>query len=301
MKSEMLQTLMSSFYAVRQGRVPGIYTEWEEAACQVNGFPGAIYKKYKSLEQATQFVDSGIDVGSWKDLLHSGSNMRKRSVFRCLKMEDVPNTKDPMRHTSAASHTSEYVPHPVSIPARAPTPEIVPRIDDTPQDALHSLMCKYYKLYDDSGNLYVYTDGSTYNNGSKKATGGYGVFFSHCAMPYISERMSKGKITSGAAEVLAITHALQYITQNLELISTLTNNNIIIWYDAEYAAGVIQGTLQAHTNLEIVQEARDLLKRCRSLVTFKHVYSHTEKKDLHSIGNEIADKLAKKKHTTSTT
>jgi hypothetical protein len=55
---------------------------------------------------------------------------------------------------------------------------------------------------------------------------------------------------------------------------------------------VIQEKIKAHTNLEIVGEARGLLRQCRDIVTFSHVYSHTGKDELHSIGNEIADMLA---------
>lgn len=45
-------------YAVKKGRVPGIYETWEEAKPLVDGFPGAVYKGFPSLEEATAFLVS---------------------------------------------------------------------------------------------------------------------------------------------------------------------------------------------------------------------------------------------------
>lgn len=45
----------SAFYAVARGRQPGIYHTWEECEAQVDRFSGARYKKFKILEEATEF------------------------------------------------------------------------------------------------------------------------------------------------------------------------------------------------------------------------------------------------------
>lgn len=46
-----------SFYAVRQGRKPGIYSSWAACKAQVQGFPGAIHKKFATHEEAEAFVN----------------------------------------------------------------------------------------------------------------------------------------------------------------------------------------------------------------------------------------------------
>ncbi len=46
-------------YAVKKGRVPGIYETWEEARSQVDGFAGAVYKSFPSREEADAFLVSG--------------------------------------------------------------------------------------------------------------------------------------------------------------------------------------------------------------------------------------------------
>lgn len=44
------------YYAVKKGLKPGIYATWDECKEQVNGFSGAEYKSFKSLEEANQFM-----------------------------------------------------------------------------------------------------------------------------------------------------------------------------------------------------------------------------------------------------
>ena len=46
------------FYAVRVGRVPGIYTSWDACKAQVKGYPGAVYKSFKTHQEAQSFLDN---------------------------------------------------------------------------------------------------------------------------------------------------------------------------------------------------------------------------------------------------
>ena len=45
------------YYAVARGRKPGVYTDWGQAERQVNGFSGALHKKFKTRMEAQRFVD----------------------------------------------------------------------------------------------------------------------------------------------------------------------------------------------------------------------------------------------------
>lgn len=45
-----------SYYAVRKGKEPGIYTNWDACRKNVIGFKGAEYKKFDSKEEAKAFV-----------------------------------------------------------------------------------------------------------------------------------------------------------------------------------------------------------------------------------------------------
>lgn len=50
---------MSKFYAVRQGRQPGIYTEWAEAKAQIHQYKEAIYKSFQTRAEAEAFMQQG--------------------------------------------------------------------------------------------------------------------------------------------------------------------------------------------------------------------------------------------------
>lgn len=44
------------FYAVRKGYKVGIYNTWDECKKQVNGFSGAEYKSFQTLEEANEYM-----------------------------------------------------------------------------------------------------------------------------------------------------------------------------------------------------------------------------------------------------
>lgn len=76
--------MVSKYYAVREGRVPGIYNTWAECQEQIHGFRNASFKIFENKEEAEEFVEgvhsqsiikqptTEIDVqiyvdGSWND------------------------------------------------------------------------------------------------------------------------------------------------------------------------------------------------------------------------------------------
>ncbi len=44
------------FYAVKKGKTPGIYTDWDSCKAAVDGYPGAEYKGFPTLMQAKEFL-----------------------------------------------------------------------------------------------------------------------------------------------------------------------------------------------------------------------------------------------------
>ena len=51
------QKNINKFYAVKKGLKPGIYKTWNECKIQVYKFPGAIYKSFKTLSEAEEFME----------------------------------------------------------------------------------------------------------------------------------------------------------------------------------------------------------------------------------------------------
>ena len=60
--------MASKFYAVKKGKIPGIYYNWDDCKKMVDGFPGAIYKSFKTLEEAKTFVGTAKSETSDKSL-----------------------------------------------------------------------------------------------------------------------------------------------------------------------------------------------------------------------------------------
>ena len=44
------------YYAVRAGRTPGIYTNWDACKAQVDGFANASFKSFPTKEEAEAFL-----------------------------------------------------------------------------------------------------------------------------------------------------------------------------------------------------------------------------------------------------
>ena len=69
--------MSKKYYAVRVGQKPGIYTTWAEAKKQVDGYPNAVYKSFKTLKEAEFFIqktDSSI-----KENVHSSKKRPSNS------------------------------------------------------------------------------------------------------------------------------------------------------------------------------------------------------------------------------
>lgn len=49
--------MSKKYYAVKIGKVPGIYDSWEECQANVSGISGAIFKSFRSLEEAENFLN----------------------------------------------------------------------------------------------------------------------------------------------------------------------------------------------------------------------------------------------------
>lgn len=75
------------FYAVKVGKMPGIYQSWSEAEKQVKGFPGAKYKSFFVEEDAAVYLSSDnhqkeIDVSEEK------SKVKKENIFEKTELQD---------------------------------------------------------------------------------------------------------------------------------------------------------------------------------------------------------------------
>ena len=141
---------------------------------------------------------------------------------------------------------------------------------------------------------YVYTDGACSNNGKNNALAGIGIFFGINDIRNISKKI-EGKQTNNTAELSAIIETY-YIIEN----DIINGQKIAIVSDSEYAIKCVssygekcckKGWNLDIPNKELVNIAYDMYKD-KTNVQFIHIKAHTHNTDIHSFGNDNADKLA---------
>lgn len=142
----------------------------------------------------------------------------------------------------------------------------------------------------------VYTDGACKHNGSDKAKAGIGVYFNKhnsVNIPNVSERLTTVKQTNNVAELTAILRALELCDKHN------IDNKILIYTDSDYSMKCIEiwypqwkkeNKMKDRKNINILKKIDRYYENLD--VKFKHIRSHTGLTDIHSKGNEMADRLA---------
>ena len=145
----------------------------------------------------------------------------------------------------------------------------------------------------------VYTDGACSNNGQKGAKAGLGVYFGENDPRNCCERI-EGKQTNNTAELKAIIETYNIIKYDIE-----SGKNITIVSDSKYAisCATTYGEKCSKTNYmkkgvfipnkELVRQIYETYKNINN-VRFMYCKAHTNKTDIHSVGNDGADNLANK-------
>lgn len=102
--------MKKKYYAVRQGRVPGIYESWDECKSQTDGFSGAEFKSFPTREEAKAFIEGkeNADDGSVSDVFAyvDGSFLLEKAMF---SFGAVIFHNGEEKHFSRAFNTPELV------------------------------------------------------------------------------------------------------------------------------------------------------------------------------------------------
>lgn len=81
--------MAKKFYAVKQGRKPGVYTSWTDCKMQVDGFSGASYKSFPTKQEAEAFV-SGVS-NLKKEMFTQEKQTTQKSI---PDISDILSSKD---------------------------------------------------------------------------------------------------------------------------------------------------------------------------------------------------------------
>lgn len=99
--------MAKKFYAVKEGRVPGIYQSWEECKAQVDGYSGAVYKGFSTDAEALAFVTGTQQEGTvqqeeklpQRENVHQGENLQQRENLRSLGSSELTAYVDGSYHS----------------------------------------------------------------------------------------------------------------------------------------------------------------------------------------------------------
>lgn len=200
------------FYAVKHGRVNGIYATWELCKEQVHGFKEAQFKKFKTKQEANDYIG-----------------------------EIEPKQMEPITSKQIEPNQSE--------------------------------------------TTFVYCDGSCIHNGMPNAKAGIGIYFGPNDPRNVSESISGN--TNNIAELCAMIRVFDYVKGNMTIVS---DSKYALLCVGSYGKKCETNGWPNIPNKELVKQLYYTYKG--SSFQFLHVYAHTNKTDIHSIGNQHADRLA---------
>tara|TARA_B100001287_G_scaffold275576_1_gene283576 strand:- start:25086 stop:25715 length:630 start_codon:yes stop_codon:yes gene_type:complete len=151
-------------------------------------------------------------------------------------------------------------------------------------------------MEENKSDYFVYTDGACSNNGRENAMAGIGIFLGQDDPRNVSE-LVEGKQSNNTAELTAIIKTWPIIKKDI-----LDGKKVTIVSDSIYAIRCVSsyGEKCAQNfwkkdipNKELVKIAYEIYKDNKN-INFMHIKAHTDNKDIHSIGNDGADRLANK-------
>ncbi|MFR9070916.1 MAG: viroplasmin family protein [Paraclostridium sp.] len=95
--------MSNKYYAVKVGKKPGIYNTWDECKEQVNKFPGAIYKSFKTLEEAEKFT------GIKKEVKISKEKSIKTKITDKVNKVNKESELKPIRSSAKVKYFEKYI------------------------------------------------------------------------------------------------------------------------------------------------------------------------------------------------
>ena len=257
------------YYAIGVGKEIGIYSTWEQCKTRTHGFTGAKFKSFDTLLEAKHYI---------KQFTHNED-------YPVCQVESSQKTLDSFLTKSNPASTSKYA-----------NDSIVHKKQKTVHMTQNQSSLKPSVEPTSNQNIqYIYTDGACVHNGTPQAKAGIGVYY---GVEHDKRNLSEtfeGKQTNNIAEVKAVLSAYHQIMKEND-----ANTTYIIYTDSKYTLGYATYSGEKHhkqnwkKNIPNKDLVKQLYQRISSQpnIQLKHIKAHTNHKNIHSLGNEQADKLA---------
>lgn len=290
------------YYAVAKGIKPGIYTSWNVCKQNVSGYKGAVFKKFVSVKQAQQFIESNSSSTQSSQTLGSQYGPKPSNLANFTKKLDYSSNRNAIQSAKLEYNKS------------------VPSLKVTLGAEFHSRTGKFTsqsnKLENSDIKIQsIYVDGASRGNGKiRMPISGYGVFYGAndkrngaISLNQIDD-VHANKPTNQRAELFAIKHALIGIANEIAECNDKVTTKYEIYSDSQYAQSCITKwcddwmknnwrTSQGKpvSNKDIISSVIPILNYINQYynkhhfgdLQFFHVRGHRG-----DYGNEMADRLA---------
>ncbi|KAK4580459.1 hypothetical protein LTR86_000662 [Recurvomyces mirabilis] len=256
------------WYGVQCGRVPGVYTSWQDVLDQIRGWKGPKHKGFKTRIEAELYVKEG---------------QQPHGMNGDAPMESIETLEGPAKKKSKKSGVVKYE-HAEGYmgaqgeyePGEAPLNGAEDDFDtDITLDQITGSL--RYKNADEtqktkyqasrpveSAPVRIYTDGSSLSNGQAGAIAGVGVYFGPLDGRNISEVLTGTKQTNQRAELTAILRALEIAPKDRKLILISDSNYAIKcateWFINWRRNGWLNASRKPVENRDLVTKLIDLLE-----------------------------------------
>ncbi len=93
---------MSKFYAVKIGRIPGVYSSWNDCKAQTDKFPKAIFKSFSTKEEALNFLSGNrtVETSSVTSTDQKIEISHENIILPIVTTKDYANADKSMLNTS---------------------------------------------------------------------------------------------------------------------------------------------------------------------------------------------------------
>ncbi|KAL8867227.1 MAG: hypothetical protein Q9174_005800 [Haloplaca sp. 1 TL-2023] len=303
------------YYAVKNGRVPGIYTEWLSAQDQITGWQKPKHRSFSTRSEAQRYLD---DDGSKHpespeatEVESTISTTQQPSGSLDQSGTKAPAAKRVKKAVNGATKASKAAPIVYNEADYEPgTGPLPPGTEDgfDPNIMLDPATGKVvYKTQEQrqatkphpgavlpSGALRIHTDGSALGNGSVGAFAGVGVYFGPADKRNISETLPGPRQTNQRAELTAILRALEIVPKNRD-VSIITDSKYAIdcvttWCINWRRNGWKTAAGKAVENRDLVENVLSMIEERDALkvqTAFEWIKGHANHP-----GNVEADRLA---------
>ncbi|MCJ1430622.1 hypothetical protein MMC29_008540 [Sticta canariensis] len=305
----------AKFYAVKNGRVPGIYTDWPSAQDQITGWTKPRHKCFTTRVEAQRFLDeddqrgsetmgsprTNVDNSIMSPFLEGIDEMASKPLAPKRARRGADGNTRGLKQVTVEYNEDDYEPGLGPLPPGASDGfDYNILLDSTTGQLVYKTQEQRQatKLQQNWGAqnemLRIHTDGSSLGNGTADAFAGVGVYFGPGDERNISETLPGPRQTNQRAELTAILRALQIVPRNRD-VSIVSDSRyaidcVTVWHVNWRKNGWKTSAGKAVENKDLVESVLAKIEERNSLAvqtTFEWIKGHANHP-----GNVEADKLA---------